>query len=144
MWYLAEILFAEPPDEANTDFQCEACNVVFQTADAVGAYRRAIAWGRNYAAEPPVRMLLLGVSQLTTVSEELGDGTEICGRFFEAPAVWELVVELVPPPSELKAVIWEQSGNVTLGELLDPEQIARLRRVWGRDAETGTSTDDGP
>ena len=87
VWYLAELLFAEPPQSGRAEFQCEACNVVFRAASAVEAYRKAVSWGLAYAAEPPAGMRLLGVSHLTTVGEELGDGTQICGRFFQAAAV---------------------------------------------------------
>lgn len=134
MWYLAELLFAEPPHTDRVDSQCESCNVVFQSADAIEAYRKAIAWGLKYAAEPPARMTLLGVSHLTSVGQDLGDGTEICGRFFEAPAVWGRVAELVPQPGQLKAILWEQGREVSLGELLSPEQVAQLRRAWGQQA----------
>jgi hypothetical protein len=141
VWYLAELLFAEPPLADRAKFQCESCNVVFLAPSAVEAYRKAVAWGLAYAAEPPAAMRLLGVSHLTTVGEELGDGTEICGRFFEAPGVWSPGSELVPPPGQLKAVLWEQGRDVPLGELFSPEQVAQLRRAWGQDAAPGTSSE---
>ena len=43
-------------------------------------------------------MRLLGVAHLSTVGEELADGTEICGRLFQASSVWERVNDFVPPP----------------------------------------------
>jgi hypothetical protein len=131
VWYLAELLFAEPPQPDKPDYQCESCNVVFQAADAVAAYRNAVDWGLAYAAEPSVGIRMLGVSHLTTVGEELGDGTEICGRFFQASEVWERAGELVPPPEQLKAIQWERSRDTPLGELLSPEQVAQLQRAWG-------------
>jgi hypothetical protein len=134
VWYLAEVLFAEPPQPGRTDYQCESCNVVLHAADAAEAYRKAVAWGEAYAAEPPAGMRLLGVSNLTTVGEKLGDGTEICGRFFRAPAVWERVGQLVPSPDRLKAVQWEAGGGTPLGELLSPEEVAQLKRAWGQEA----------
>ena len=137
MWYLAETLFAEPPDLERAEVQCEACNVVFRAASAVEAYRRAVSWGQAYAAEPPTALSLLGVSHLTTVGEELDDGTEICGRFFQVPAV----SGLVPPPEQLKAIQWERSRDTPLGELLVAEQVAQLRRVWGKDAGQKTPAD---
>jgi hypothetical protein len=83
VWYLAEILFAEPAQPDRAEYHCESCDVVLQAADATQAYQKAVTWGLTYAAEPPSAMRLLGVSHLTTIGEELGDGTEICGRFFE-------------------------------------------------------------
>jgi hypothetical protein len=131
VWYLAELLLAEPPQADRAEYQCESCNVLFQAVDAEAAYRRAVAWGRAYAAEPPACMRLLGVSRLTTVGEELGDGTEVCGQSFQASSVWERVGELVPPPEQLQAIRWERGRDTPLGELLSPEQVAQLRRVWG-------------
>ena len=133
MWYLAELLFAELPQPDRADCQCESCNVVFRARSAVEAYRKAVAWGLAYAAEPPAGMRLLGVAHLTTVGEELGDGTEVCGRFFQAPAVWDRVDELVPPPGQLKAIEWERGRDTPLGELLSPEQVAQLKRAWGQE-----------
>jgi hypothetical protein len=131
VWYLAELLLAEPPRPDRTEYQCESCDVVFRAGTAAEAYRKAIAWGLAYTAEPPTGMRLLGVSRLTTVGEELGDGTEICGRFFQSPAVWERAGELVPPPDQLKAIQWERNPDTPLGELLNPEQAAQLKRAWG-------------
>src|SRR5262245_4558099 len=101
MWYLAEILFAEPPQPDRTECQCESCDVVLHAADATQAYQKAVDWGATYAAEPPWVMRLLGVSHLTTIGDELGDGTEICGRFFEVQAVWDRAGEYIPPSDQL-------------------------------------------
>jgi hypothetical protein len=144
VWYLAELLFAEAPRPDHAEYHCESCNVVFQAADAVEAYRKAVSWGLAYAAEPPAVMRLLGVSHLTTVGAELGDGTEICGRFFEASAVWERVGELVPPAGQLKAIQWERGRDTPLEELLSPEQLGQLRRAWGQDAEPFDADDSAP
>lgn len=135
MWYLAEILFAEPQQDGRQAYQCESCNVVFDAHTAVDAYRKAIAWGQAYAAEPPAAMRLLGVSHLTTIGERLEDGVEVCGRFFESPDVWEQAVEWVPPLESLKAVRWEQGRDSPMGELLSPDQIAQRKRVWTKVAE---------
>ena len=129
MWYLAEILFAEPRDAARQAYQCEACNVVFDAATAREAYDKAITWGESYAAEPPVTMQLLGISHLTTIGDRLGDGIEICGRFFMAANPWNSAAELIPAPPSLTAVVWEQNQGTPLGELLTPGQIAALRRA---------------
>src|SRR5262245_633354 len=101
----------------------------FDTATATKAYDKAMAWGQGYAAEPPAKMQLLGVSQLTSVGDQLGDGIEICGRFFETANPWGGAAELLPAPASLKAVVWEQNQDTPLAELLTPEQIAALRRA---------------
>src|SRR5262249_19192358 len=109
------------------------CNVVFEALTAVAAYQKAVEWGHRYADEPPAAMRFLGISHLTTVGERLGDGVEICGRFFESPEVWDRLAEIVPPPESLKAVLWEHGGDKPLKDLLDPEQVAQLRRARGQD-----------
>jgi hypothetical protein len=129
MWYLAEILFAEPRRVDRHAHQCEACNVVFDATTAREAYQKAMAWGQSYAAEPPGGMQLLGVSHLTSIGDQLGDGIEVCGRFFETANPWDQPAELVPAPEALKAIVWEQNQDTPLGELLTPEQIAALKRA---------------
>jgi hypothetical protein len=79
-------------------------------------------------------MRLLGVSHLTTIGEELGDGTEISGRFFQARSVWDRLDELIPQPTQLGAIRWEEGRDEPLGELLSPEQVAQLKRAWGQGA----------
>jgi hypothetical protein len=132
VWYLAEILLAEPPLPDRTECQCESCDVVLQADDAAQAYHKAVAWGLTYASEPPSAMRLLGVSRLTTIGEELGDGTEICGRFFEVQSVWDRVGEYIPTPNQLGAILWEAGRDTPLGELLSPKQVAQLKRAWGQ------------
>jgi hypothetical protein len=146
MWYLVEILFAQPQQPGRDLDQCESCNVVFQAETAVQAYGKAIAWGQSYAAKPPATVDLLGVSHLTTIGKELGDGVEICGRFFEEADVWGRVEQLIPPPERLKAILWEGSRDVPVRELLSAEQLAQLKRVWGEKAGPGagaTRSGDG-
>jgi hypothetical protein len=134
VWYLAEIVCAEPEDAGRADYQCESCDVVLRAADAGEAYRKAVAWGLAYAAEPPAALRLLGVAHLTTIGEELRDGTEVAGRFFRVPADGGTLPELVPPPEQLKAIQWERAGDVPVGDLLTPEQTEHLRRAWGQGA----------
>jgi hypothetical protein len=141
MWYLAEILFARPQQHGRPLDQCESCNVVFEADTAAQAYAKVVAWGRSYAGKPPATMRLLGVSHLTTIGKELGDGVEICGRFFQEPDVWGRLEELIPPPERLKAIQWEQSRGVPVRELLSPEQLAQLERVWGENTEPGDAAD---
>lgn len=131
MWYLAELLFAELRRSDVVDYQCEASNVIFEAADAGDAFRKAVAWGLRYASEPPANSGFLGVAHLTTVGDEIGDGVEICGRFFTASNVWDQTGELIPSPNELKAIQWERGADTPIEDLLSAEQIAQLRRAWG-------------
>jgi hypothetical protein len=134
MWYLAEILFAQPREPGRTAYQCEACNVLFQASTAEEAYQKAVRWGRAYAGQEPAAFEFMGVARLSTVGEEVGDGVEICGRFFEEPDVWDRVDRLIPPPSLLEAVRWEQCKNTPLQDVLSPEQVSQLKKTFGRDA----------
>jgi hypothetical protein len=131
MWYLAEILLAEPQQPVISDYHCEACNVVFQAADSEEAYRKALVWGNAYASEAPATMQLLGVSNLTTIGEDLRDGTEVCGRFFRSRDAWDQIAELVPAPEQLKAIQWERNQNIPIEELLSSEQIENVKRAVG-------------
>ena len=131
MWYLAEILFAEPQQDDQAVYQCESCNVLISAATAAEAYQKAVRWGRAHAADPPATTALLGVSHLTTVGKELGDGVEICGRYFQEPDVWSRLEELVPPAGQLEAEQWERGRDTPVGDLLSAEQIAQLRRHFG-------------
>jgi len=127
MWYLAEILLAEPRQTERRAYQCEACNVVFAADSADEAHRKAVTWGRRYAVEPPAALQFVGVSHLTTIGEVLGDGVEICGRFFESADVWDRERS----PESLKAVVWEANQDTPLGELLSPAQVAQVKRASG-------------
>jgi hypothetical protein len=132
VWYLAEILFAEPPQPDRTEYQCESCDVVLRAANATEAYQNAVAWGLAHAAEPPSAMRLLGVSHLTDIGDELGDGTEISGRFFEVRSVWDRVGELIPSSTELGAIRWDAGRDTPLGDLLSRAQVAQLKRARGQ------------
>jgi hypothetical protein len=134
MWYLAEILLVETPQRDAIDIACEACNVVFQAETAVEAYRKALDWGRSYASEPPTCMRFLGVSDLTTIGQDLRDGTEICGRFFRARNDASELATLVPAPESFKAIQWEGNQDTPLAEMLDSEQINLLKRAWGHNS----------
>lgn len=133
MWYLAEVLFAQAPDSDRHDDQCEASNVVFEATEARVAYQKAVAWGLAYAAEEPATMRLLGVSHLTSVGQTLGDGVEICGRFFQAQKVWDRIEDFIPQPGQLAAIQWEGGQDTPLRELLTAEQVATLKRLRGED-----------
>jgi len=70
----------------------------------------------------------LGVSDLTTVGEEIGDGIEICGHYFRKLDVWQRKDQLIPPPEELKAMQWEGNQDTPIEEMLDSSQISLLKK----------------
>jgi hypothetical protein len=127
MWYLAEILFAEPKRANRRMYMCESCNVIFQSNSAKEAYDKALIWGKKYIADASGRLQLLGVSDLTSIDEEIGEGVEICGRYFQKLDVWDRVDKLIPLQEQLSGVQWETSDK-PIGEMLDPHQLYLLKR----------------
>ena len=131
MWYLAEILLAEPARAGSADSRCESCNVVFSAATAVDAHGKAVVWGTAYAAAAAATMHLLGVTHLTSIGDELGDGVEICGRYFDESDPWTRIGELVPPPDQLEAIRWEVAGDTPLNDLLSLDRLGKIKRRFG-------------
>ena len=80
-------------------------------------------------------MDLLGVSHLTTIDEEPGNGVEICGHFFRKRDVWDRVHRMIPPPEELKAIVWERNRDIPVGEMLNKAQVCLLKRVLSGDQD---------
>jgi hypothetical protein len=139
MWYLAEVLLAEPKRRDRRIYLCESCNVLFQAAVAKEAYRKAVSWGRAYESESSSGVRFLGVAHLSTIGEELGDGVDICGRFFQKRDVWARKPELIPAQSQLAAIRWERNRDTPVGELLSPRQVQLIRRNNPRRQSTHSS-----
>ena len=131
MWYLAEILFADPREDGRRVFFCESCDVLFQAPTAEAAFLKAMDWGRSHSGESIAAMELLGVAHLTLIGEQLGDGVEICGRFFRKRDVWDRVDRLIPPTERLKSVVWERDKDTPIGELLGKTGVQLAKRVFG-------------
>jgi hypothetical protein len=129
MWYLAEILTAERRQPGRRMYRCESCNVLFHAADAEEAHRKALAWGQDHVADTNGQVELLGVAHLSSIGDQLGEGVDICGRFFRKRDVWDRVDELIPPPERLGAARWEQNQDTPIGEMVDKEQVEALRRL---------------
>jgi hypothetical protein len=127
MWYLVEILFAEPKRANRRMYMCESCNVIFQSDSAEEAYDKALHWGQNYIVDESEKLQLLGVSDLTSIGEEIGEGVEICGRYFQKLDVWDRIENLIPSHEKLSGIQWETSDK-PIGELLDPHQIYLLKK----------------
>jgi hypothetical protein len=127
MWYLAEILFAEPKRANRRMYLCESCNVIFQSDSAEEAYEKALIWGQNYIADEPEKLQLLGVAHLTSIDEEIGEGVEICGRYFQKLDIWDRVENLIPAQEQLAAIQWETSDK-PIGEMFDSHQIYLLKK----------------
>src|SRR5438270_10361317 len=116
-------------------YVCESCNVLFEAPTALEAHYKAMEWGRARATELSATMDMLGVSHLTTIDEEPGSGVEICGHFFRKRDVWERVHKMIPPPEELKAVVWEREQDTPVGELLTKRQVGLLERILSGDQD---------
>lgn len=135
MWYLAEVLLAQPRSAARRMYFCESCNVVIQAETAIAAYRKSAAWGRTHQRNS-CGLKFLGIAHLTTIGEELADGVEICGRFFEKRDIWARKGQLIPAPAELKAVQWERRRNVPIRKLLKGAPLRQFKRAVTAAAKT--------
>jgi hypothetical protein len=129
MWYIAEILFAQPKQADRRMYLCESCNVLFRAENGEEAYRKATAWGAEHEADSNLR--LLGVSHMSSIGEELAEGVDIAGRFFHKRDVWDRQDKLIPSPEELKAIHLEQNMHTPLGDLMTSRQVRMLNQTMG-------------
>ena len=56
-------------------------------------------------------MSFVGVTHLTTIGEELKDGVDICGRFFECSDIWDRFIALAFAMI-LAPTVWEKTKIV--------------------------------
>lgn len=127
MWYLAEILFAQPKRRGRRMYVCDSCNVLFEAKTAKEAYRKALAWAKAPTAGAHGNLKLLGVSHLSSIGEERKEGVDICGRFFQKRDVWDKIADLVPARDELRAILLERNWHTPAGQLMTPYQMRMLR-----------------
>lgn len=127
MWYVAELLFAQPKADADGSVICETCDVLFEAPSAVEAYEKALQWAAKYEAEPGA-LAFVGVENLRDLLDAPADGVEIGGRFFESEGVWERREEIIPARDEISTVKGELHPETKVSELLDD----RKRRIWKR------------
>lgn len=126
MWYLAEILFDQPKQSDRRMYVCESCNVLLQAISADEAYDKAQAWAQDYIGSGTIEPL--GISDLTSIGEEIGDGVEICGHYFQKLDVWDRKDTLIPAPDQLGAMQWEEDQDTPIEEMLDSHQLEMLRK----------------
>jgi hypothetical protein len=127
MWYLAEIVFAQPQSENRCMYLCESCNVLLQATSAEESYRKALDWGHNYIADSSEKMTLLGIANLTQIGDAIGDGVEVCGCYFKKLDIWNRKDELIPSKEQLKAIRWKAESSTPIQEMIDPYQLKILK-----------------
>lgn len=128
MWYIAVVMMAQPKGRGRRRFLCETCNVLFKASNAEDAYRKAVAWGKDYELESIYGLRLLGISTLCEIGDTIGDGLDISGRLFQKLDVWDRRARIIPPPEQLQALRIAQNRDTPLGELMTPHQIRLLRQ----------------
>lgn len=128
MWYIAVVMLAQPKERGRRRYLCETCNVLLSASNAGEAYRKAVSWCTGYESESLYELKLLGITVLHEIGEEIGDGLDISGRFFQKLDVWDRRSKVVPPPEELQAIRLAQNRDTPIGELLTPHQIQLMRQ----------------
>ena len=136
-WYLAQLLFAQAPDDLQAAVLCESSFVLFEATSARQAYDKAIDWGHHHEAEST--FTLLGVQHLNSLDQPPGDGVEVGGEFFEESAVWMRRDELIPARDEIPVIVFEQNSDTPIEELIDGDTEAKLRKLFSTNAGS-----DGP
>lgn len=135
MWYVADLLFAQPKQEGKAAVTCEASQVLLEAPTAREAYAKAIRWAEQHENGEGglFNFRFVGVEHLHSLEEERpGDGSEIGGGFYESPDVWERRDELIPQQSDIPVIRYEANPDSPIGELLTEEQQERIRKVMGK------------
>lgn len=141
MWYVAVVMMAQPEKQGRRRYLCETCNVLLSAPDAGEAYRKAVAWGSKYESDSMYGLKLLGITVLHEIGEEIGDGVDISGRFFQKLDVWSRRERIVPSPEQLQAIRVAQNMDVPLVELLTLHQLQLMRQGAQGNAEPGAAPD---
>lgn len=116
-WYVADIVFADPDKQEETTF-CESCCALFNAKSALAAYQKAIDWAKK--KEEDNELVFAGIQNLWSVDdEEITDGTEVGGKFFEEESFWSKGIEQFPSPEEIPIMKMELNPNTPVGELFD-------------------------
>ena len=130
MWYLASILFAQPPKATAHPVLCETSQVLLEADSAGAAYDKARAWGER-RRERIAGFDLVGIQQLKPMLRDgpPQDGDEIDGRVYESDDLWSRVGELIPPREKLAAVFLEQNPGAQLGDVLSQDERSLVLRI---------------
>jgi Domain of unknown function (DUF4288) len=137
-WYLAQLLFAQATENVEAAVLCESSYVLFEAASAREAYDKAVDWGHKH--EQDSTFSLLGVRHLNSLDEPPADGVEVGGGFFEETAAWMRINELIPARDEIPIIVFEQNPDTPIGELIDDDTDAKLRRLF----PTNPGSDEPP
>ncbi|MHC4641536.1 MAG: hypothetical protein ACYS32_07820 [Planctomycetota bacterium] len=132
MWYVVDILFAQPLRKDEATVQCESCDVLFEAPSALIAYDKAVKWAKEN--EKDNNFKYVGIHHLYSLEEEQpGDGSEIGGNFFEEEDLWERVDEFIPDPKEIRTIKGEENPDVPIGDLMSEEDTKRLEKLFGEE-----------
>jgi len=132
MWYVADLLFAQPAQPEHGTVLCETCDVLLEAGSALEAYDKAIDWAAKHVEIENPGFRFIGVRHIHSLSETLpGDGTEIGGTFFEEEAVWSRIDSLIPQKEDIPIIMWEQHMDTPIGELMSEKQERYLKRLPG-------------
>ena len=133
MWYLASVLFAQPPRPSTTAVLCETSQFLVEADSAAAAYEKAWAWGERRRAQIS-GFDFVGVQQLKPLLRDgpPQDGDEIDGRVYESEDVWSRIGELIPQREKLAAVFLEQNPGAQLGEVLSQDERSLVLRILER------------
>lgn len=130
MWYLASVLFAQPPRAPGVAVLCETSQFLVEADNAAKAYEKARAWGERRRAQV-TGFDVVGVQQLKPLQGygPPGDGDEIDGRVYESDDVWSRVSELIPSKEKLAAVFLEQNPGAQLSDVLSQDERSLVLRI---------------
>ena len=130
MWYLASVLFAQPPRPTGHAVMCETSQFLVEAENAAAAYEKARTWGEHRRAQIS-GFDLVGVQQLKPLQGDgpPGDGDEIDGRVYESDDVWSRISELIPPREKLAAVFLEQNPGAQLSDVLSQDERTLVLRL---------------
>jgi len=132
MWYVVHLLFAQDPEDGSCTVLCETSQVLFDAASAEAAYARGESWAREHEQDSDFRFV--GIEHIQSIVEELGDGCEVGGRFFEDDDVWQRQSELIPTMDEIPAIMFERNKDRPIGELMTDEQKRLAQRLFKSDS----------
>jgi hypothetical protein len=130
VWYLASVLFAQPPRPSGLAVLCETSLFLVEADNAAAAYEKARTWGEQRRAQVSA-FDFVGVQQLKPLQGDgpPRDGDEIDGRVYESEDVWSRVSELIPPKDKLAAVFLEQNPGAQLSDVLSQDERTLVLRI---------------
>jgi hypothetical protein len=107
MWYVAEVVLAEPKAAGQRMYAGSSNRILVQADGPEMAHARAVAWGQaradhlNECRSFLKQMAVVGVTELTILGEHIEDGMDVGGEVFRRKDVWDQI--RVPVKGELNA-----------------------------------------